>query len=199
MSVARSRSSLSASADTLLSLVDSPSACGTQHLVCGGAPGASGSGSPCGLPSRTIVKESDACRLSPPCQPPPTLCRGGMGTNINILYVVSGGNHFDTSTRNPCGRARLGPGLACNACRLGPHGKSQGSSLLWCTCSNHSILYAVSGGPSLSPFHEFDGCMQTLPQPLSPPLPFTAAIHDHGHVSALLRVSVSRVNSTPQQ
>ena len=149
MSVACSRSSPSASADTVLSLVDSPRVGGTPHSGCGGTPCTSEPGSPCGLPTRTIVNESDACRLSPPCQSPPTLCRGGMGTNSSILYAASGGNHSDTSPRGPCDHARLGPDLACYACRLSPPGKSPGSKWLGCTCSNNSTSCIVSGGSPL--------------------------------------------------
>ena len=166
------------------------------HEACGGAPCTSESGSPCGSPSRPIVSESDACCPSPPCQPSSTLRRGGLGTNGNILHVASGGYHSDAFSDDPCGLKGLRPDREHDACRLDPR-VEPASSCLGLPCSVSYIMHVASGGSSLPPFHEFDGFLQTLPQPLSPPLPSIAAIHDHGHVSALLRVSVSRVNSTP--
>ena len=149
MSVAHSRSSHAASADTLLSLVDSPRLGDTPHSGCGGTPCTSEPGSPRGLPTRPIVKESDARRLSPPCQSPPTSCRGGMGTNSSIMYAASGGNHSDTSPRGPRDHARSGLDLACYACRISPHGKSPVSNWLRCTCSHNSTSCSVSGGSPL--------------------------------------------------
>ena len=44
---------------------------------------------------------------------------------------------------------------------------------------------------------EFDDALQTLPQPLSPPMPFTASIPDNGLDIAQLGESVTGVNSIP--
>ena len=63
------------------------------HAACGGAPFTSESGDPCGCLIRQHAGEDDACRHSPPCQSPLTLRLGGVGTNGNILHVVSGGIH----------------------------------------------------------------------------------------------------------
>ena len=35
---------------------------------------------------------------------------------------------------------------------------------------------AQTPSSEITTFHEFDGCVQTLPHPLSPPMPFTAFI-----------------------
>ena len=167
------------------------------HEACGGAPCTSESGSPCGSPSRPIVSESDACRPSPPCQSSSTLRRGGLGTNGNILHVASGGYHSDASSDDPCGLKGLRPDWVRDACRRGPHGEPP-SPCLELPCSNSYIMHVASGGSSLPPFHEFDGCLQTLPQPLSPPLPSIAAIHDHGlHLRPGLRQEDLKEPSTP--
>ena len=167
---------------------------------CGGAPSTPSPGCPCGSSARPNAGEDGACRHSPPCQSPSTLCPGGVGTNDNISNVVSGGFHPDPLSDVPCGRSTftLVHDQEGNACRSVPYSKPPLTLSPRCMCRPNTILYDVSGGSSLPPFHEFDGSLQTLPQPLSPPMPPTAAIHDHGHVSALLRVSVSRVNSTPK-
>ena len=83
---------LSDSTDTIISSVGNHHAGYTPQRACGGAPCTSESGGPCGSPSRPVVSEIDACRPSPPCQPLTTLRRDGVGTNNNILHVVSGGN-----------------------------------------------------------------------------------------------------------
>ena len=174
-----------------------PSVAANCRSACGGAPCTSECGTLAVSSLLPNACEGDACRQTPPRQSSLTLRHGGMGTNSNILHVASGGIHPDPSTDDSCGRTVWDPDRAGDACRLTPHGQPCSTLRLVCTCANGSILHVVSGGSSLPPFHEFDGSLQTLPQPLSPPMPSTAAIHDHGHVSALLRVSVSRVNSTP--
>ena len=130
-------------------------------------------GSPRGLPTRPIVMESIARRLSPPCQSPPTSCRGGMGTNSSIMYTTSGGNHSDTSPRGPRDHARSGPDLACYACRISSHGKSPGSNWLWCTCSRHSTSCSVSGGSPLC---------HNPPDPRGLAEVTRSALHSHSHV-----------------
>ena len=189
---------LSLTANAIMSHTSFHSAGCVLHEACGGAPCTSESDSPCGSHSRPIVRKSDACCPSPPYEPSSTLRLGGMGTNGHILHVASGGKPSEASPADPCGQKRLRPDWEHGPCGRGPHVELS-SSCLGLPCSVSSVLHTASGGSSLPPFHEFDGCLQTLPQPLSPPLPSVAAIHDHGHVPAMLRVSVSRVNSTPLQ
>ena len=157
MSVAPSRSSHAAAADIPLSPVDSPRPGDTPHSGCGGAPCTSEPGSPRGLPTRPIVKESIARRLSPPCQSPPASCRGGMGTNSSMC-AASGGNHSTSEPGSPRGLPTPEPGsprglptldLTCYACRISSRGKSPMSDWLRCTCSRHSTSCSVSGGSQL--------------------------------------------------
>ena len=76
--------------------------------------------SPCGSQSHPIVSELDACRPSPPSKPSSTLRLGGMGTNGNILHVVSGGDPSDAPPDGPCGLKGLPPDWDHDACRLDP-------------------------------------------------------------------------------
>ena len=105
---------------------------------------------PCGSLTRSNAGDDHACRHSPPCQSPSTLRLGGVGTNGNILNVVSGGIQPDSPSDDPCSRSALGPDWGCDACRLSPHGKSPLTSRLGCSCTDGNILHVVSGGSPLS-------------------------------------------------
>ena len=91
------------------------------HEACGGAPCTSESDSPCGSPSRSIVRKSDACRSPPPYEPSSTLRLGGMGTNGHILHVASGGNPSVASPDDPCGLKGSHPDRDRDACHRDPH------------------------------------------------------------------------------
>jgi hypothetical protein len=173
---------------------------GVSHspAECGGAPTSPGSGRPRGSLFPHVAGMVEACLPLAPCQPPSVLNCGGMGTQCVTPQDVSGGSPADPTPGIPCGRLVLDSAPDRDASSHDHRSQPPGALSPGCMCHPGNIMNDVSGGSSLSSFHELDGSLQTLPQPLSPP-PSTAAIHDHGHVSALLRVSVSRVNSTVKQ
>ena len=122
---------------------------------------------PCSLPSSTTLPQAG---LSFDVEPPHAEC-GGAPTPIRL------GRRCGSSVRlcNPCGSS-VTRGYAC-------HIPPPCQSFATFSCEG-------MGTPG-------NTCLQTLPQPLSPP-PSTAALHDPVNESALLRVYVSRVNATPK-
>ena len=105
-------------------------------------------------------------------------------------------------TNDPCGQSASLCDGEDYPCGKPPSGKSLLTSRQGRTGTEERILHPVCGVTLPHPMTcDPRGltAMEAPFHPYHPPQPFTAAILDHGHVSAMLLVSVKGVISTPLQ
>ena len=136
---------------------------------------------PCGCEA----PKSDSCSHSSSSVPAqPILHRVCTLSKGNILHVVCGGTPLSLGARDPCDRTAQPSDGEGDACRHPPPHKSPLTLRHGCRGTEDNILHVGCGGTS--PFYPY----HHLP-------PSTAAIPDHGRVSAMLLVSVQGVILIP--